>query len=205
MATDGAAIQIQRVNRHIALVPIIGTSPLITHAWSAKAKQMMLDAQQGKKKQKTVRDPEAEFKASMYRFENGEYGFPATAFKNAIVGGARFYDKSISMAALRRLLFVKGEGPDQLVRLTTCEPKMREDIVRVGMGTADLRYRAQFDEWRTILEITFPPNSISFASVLALVDAGGMGDGIGEWRPESGGGYGLFQVNDEVEAQEIAA
>ncbi|MFN2592333.1 MAG: hypothetical protein ABR532_05810 [Candidatus Dormibacteria bacterium] len=204
MATD-SSIQIQRVERRVAAVPIVGTAPLIVHAWSAKAKQMMLDAQQGKKAQKTVKDPEADFTASMYRFENGDHGFPAVGFKSAIVGGARFYDKSISMAALKRLLFVSGEGPEQLVRLETTEPKMREDVVRVGMGTADLRYRAQYNEWRAVLLLTYAPASISLDSVLALVDAGGMGDGIGEWRPEKGGSFGTFTIDDARQIREVSA
>jgi hypothetical protein len=28
------------------------------------------------------------------------------------------------------------------------EPRMREDMVRVGMGTADIRYRPEFPVWR---------------------------------------------------------
>ena len=27
------------------------------------------------------------------------------------------------------------------------DPAMREDMVRVGMGTADLRYRGEFKKW----------------------------------------------------------
>ena len=34
-------------------------------------------------------------------------------------------------------------------------PEIREDMVRVGMGAADLRYRGEFKEWSVILPIRF--------------------------------------------------
>ena len=198
-------ISIKRVERRTALVPVIGTAPLIVHAWSEKSKQQMLDNQQGRKKQKENRNPEAEYESSMYRLPDGTYAFPALAFKSAIVGGARFYDKSVTMAALKRLLYVGGVGPEALLPLIVAsEPKMREDMVRVGM-TTDLRYRAQFDEWSVIIPIRYAPSMIDLESVVALVDAGGAGDGVGEWRPEKGGTFGSFQVDDSVQIEELRA
>jgi len=45
-----------------------GTSPLITHAWSEKAKKMMLDKQMGKaSKGKEKKDPIADYESSFYR------------------------------------------------------------------------------------------------------------------------------------------
>ena len=74
---------------------------------------------------------------------------------------------------------------------------MREDTVRVGMGTADLRYRAQYFPWSVDLVIEYPPSQISIESIVALVDAGGIG-GVGEWRPSSPkgatGSYGTWSV-----------
>ena len=48
-------------------VPIVGTAPLIVHRWSEKAKRVLLESQQSKKKVKEPRDPEAEYQASLYR------------------------------------------------------------------------------------------------------------------------------------------
>lgn len=199
---DSGPIEIQRVKRSTVFVPVVGMRPLIVHAWSQKAKQIMLDAQQGKKKIKSIKDPSADFESSMYRMGD-RHGFPALGFKSAIVGGARFYDKSISMAALRRLLYVAGEGPDELIPLDTPGPEPREDVVRVGMGQADLRYRAMYPQgWKAILPVTFVPTSISLDSVVALIDAGGQGDGVGEWRPERGGTYGTFKIDYSREIEE---
>lgn len=191
-------IELKKVEREIAEVEIVGTQPLIVHAWSHKAKEMMLSAQQGKKTAKTPKDPESDFEASRYLFADGGDGFPVMAFKSATVkGGARAFGKSVKMTELRQgLTFLSdGLGTDglQLSRLTCSDPVMREDMVRVGMGTADIRYRAMFEEWKVLLRIQYMPHLIDMTSVIALVDAGG-GNGVGEWRPEKSGSFGTYEV-----------
>lgn len=199
--TQVAAIQIDKIGAQTIKVPIIGTAPLIVHNWSEKAKRQMLDAQQGRKKVKEIRDPHADYEASLYRIHNEDghdlYGFPVLAFKAATIGGARFYDKSVTMTMLRQCMFFKGvvtkADPAQLVPIQG-EPRMREDVVRVGQGT-DLRYRGEFTEWSAELIITFVTSSLSQGSVLSLIDAGGMGVGVGEWRPQRSGEYGTYMVD----------
>jgi hypothetical protein len=198
-----ADIQLQRINRSIAVVTIEGTAPLIVHAWSQKARTMMLDAQQGRKTPKQVKDPQADFEATMYRFPDGGHGFPVMAFKSATVkGGGRAFGKNVKMTELRQhLTFLPdGMGVDgmQLTRLTSTEPKMREDLVRVGMGTADLRYRAEYSEWSADLRVEFLPSVIDLGSIIALIDAGGS-NGVGEWRPERNGAFGTYRVADASE------
>lgn len=203
-----AAIEIDRIAAETWRVPIEGTSPLIVHNFSEKSKRQMLEAQQGRKKLKEIRDPQAEYEAAFYRINDpitGEqrYGFPVTAFKAATTGAARFYDKSVSMTALRQFLFMRGvltDGdPQQLVEIVG-EPRMREDVVRLGgpSRSADLRYRPEFPQWSAVLEVTFVTSSISLGSVLSLIDAGGLGIGVGEWRPEKRGEFGTYRVSNEA-------
>lgn len=198
-----AEISLQRIERAIAVVTIEGTAPLIVHAWSQKAKQMMLAAQQGKKTPKALKDPEADFLASQYRFEDGGHGFPVMAFKAATVkGGGRAFGKAVRMTEMRQhLTFLPdGTGVDglQLARLVCDEPVMREDMVRVGMGTADIRYRAQYTTWGADLRVEFLPSVIDLGSIVALIDAGGS-NGVGEWRPEKNGAFGTYRVTGEVQ------
>jgi len=196
-------VQIKRAQPVEAIITIEGTAPLIVHAWSKKARQLMLDAQQGKKNPKDAKDPEADFQASMYRLEDGGHGFPTMAFKAAtVLGGGRAFGKAVKMTQLRQhLRFIPdGRGATDgimLTRLTCTEPKMREDMVRVGMGTADIRFRAEYQEWGADLRIMFLPNIIDLSSVVALVEAGGS-NGVGEWRPEKDGAHGTFRVIAEA-------
>ena len=186
-------------------VTITGTMPLIVHRFSEKAKREILDRGQGKKNMKVARDPESEYQASFYRIDRGDdvdrFGFPVTAFKAATVGAARFYGKDVKMTELRQFMFFRGEltpgDPQQLVEIAG-EPEMREDVVRLsGPGRApDMRYRPMFMPWSAVLDIQYVTSSLSRDSVLSLIDAGGMGVGVGEWRPEKRGEFGTYQVSD---------
>jgi hypothetical protein len=200
--TEAGQVQISRVNTATLRVPISGTAPLVMHKFSAKARQQMLDTQQGRKAPKERRDPEADYQAAFYKIasepDNPRYGFPAVAFKAATVGAARFYDKSVSMTSLRQVLFFRGIITDadeqQLVEIFGT-PKMREDVVRVGAGGSDLRFRPEFTQWSATLEVTYVQSALTQDSVVSLIDAGGLGVGIGEWRPERRGDFGTFAVD----------
>lgn len=206
VTTATAQVQISRIDAETLLVPIIGTAPLIVHRFSEKAKKQMLDAQQGRKSPKVARDPEAEYEAAFYRTKDG-YGFPMIAFKSATVGAARFYGKDVRMTDLRQFLFFKGQLSDadpQPLAVIEGEPRMREDVVRIGMGSSDLRYRPEFLTWKTQLEITYVKSSLTRESVLSLVDAGGLGVGIGEWRPEKKGDFGTFRIDPTTDVEVIS-
>jgi hypothetical protein len=71
---------------------------------------------------------------------------------------------------------------------------MREDMVRVGMGTADIRHRAEFETWGAMLRVQHNANVLSAEQVISLFEAGGFGVGIGDWRPEKDGVNGRFHV-----------
>lgn len=201
-------IALKRIERKMAVIDIEGTAPLIVHQWSEKAKQMMLDAQQGRKTPKTPKNPEQDYLDSMYRFKGADrsqiapldsHGVPTMALKTATVeGGARTFGKTVKMTELRQALtfLSDGMGADglQLSRLIITEDCiMREDMVRIGMGTADIRYRATYLDWAVRLRVEFMPNLIDVDSIVALIDAGGA-NGIGEWRPEKNGPFGTYRV-----------
>jgi len=80
---------------------------------------------------------------------------------------------------------------------------MREDMVRIGMGTADIRYRGQFWPWFTLVQVRFNRNVLSAAQIVNLFNTAGFGVGIGEWRSEKDGQYGSFHVATEVEMRAL--
>lgn len=201
------ALQIETVDLHI-----IGESPLISHAWSEKAKLMMLQKQQKKAtKAKEVRRPSVEFADSLYwltekpNFDNvtdeeaqkilaeviprSKFGFPTLAFKTAAVDGA-FQQKVVEKKTTARgAIHIIGE-------LAEIEgtPTPREDMGRIGIGTADLRYRAEFKTWSTVLHVKYNSGAISLEQVVNLFNVGGFSNGVGDWRPAKDGRYGTFRV-----------
>jgi hypothetical protein len=203
MAND-PIVKIQSLDLRTLRVPIIGTSPLIVHKFSEKAKKQMLDAQQGRKNIKQHKDPEADYLASFYKTKDGLYGFPVIAFKAATVSAARFFGKSVTMTSLRQSVFFQGEfSPEegQQLAVITGEPHMREDVVRVGMGGTDLRYRPEFSEWSTTVDVSYIATLLDKESVLTLLEAGGTGVGVGEWRPEKSGEFGRYMIDPSREVE----
>ena len=202
MATANSnIITIPEIKYQTILVPIVGSTSLIMHAWSVKAKRIMLEREQGKKRAKEVRDPQAEYEASMYRTADGGYGFPASGFKKAMVRAGQ--QSGMKMTEVRQMVFVYGDpsadGDEDLVPILG-EPRMREDMVRVSMST-DLRYRAEFPQWRALLKVKFSLSSVSADSVMALIANAGQTVGVGEWRPERSGQHGMFEVDSSKEVQ----
>ena len=199
-------IVIKRISTKTVKVPIVSTAPLIVHRFSEKAKKQMLDAMQGKKTQRELKDPEAEYKAAAYRFKDGGYGFPSIAFKAATVGAARSYGKDLPMTKLKQFLFFDGEiGLDnqKLIRIIG-EPVMREDVVRVGNGGTDLRYRPMFPEWKAVLTVTYQDVQLTLDSVLSIIDAGGLTVGAGEWRPQRNGDFGTYRVDTDQKVEIVS-
>jgi hypothetical protein len=192
MAPKQITIDLPPIDLQTANLRVIGDSPLICHAWSAKAKKQMLDKQMKKAKvKKEAKDPEADFEESLYPLPGGGYGFPAIAFKSAMVGACRFAE-GVKMTELRGALHIIGE----MIPIEG-SPTGREDMVRVGMGTADIRFRGQFETWAAVLPIQFNANVISLEQITNLLRLAGFGVGVGEWRPERNGSYGRFHVETE--------
>lgn len=197
------AAQADRTSQVVAIPPIrvermeitlVGDSPLICHAWSEKAKKQMLDKQMKKAKTaKEAKDPQRDYEESLYKHPDGGYGFPCVAFKAAAVGACRFSD-GIKMTEARGAFHVVGE----LAQING-DPSMREDMVRIAMGTADIRYRGEFRDWSVKLSIQYNADAFSTEQIVNLFNLAGFGVGVGEWRPERDGSYGRFHVATEKE------
>ncbi len=198
-------ITIPPINVNNINMKIVGLTPLITHAWSQKAKAAMLAKQQRKATAgKEAKDPVADFADSLYwlserpktlskeTIAQGRFGFPCVALKSAIVDAASSI-KTVTKVLLRQAIHITGEGPEQLIEING-RPEMREDSVRVGMGTADLRYRAMFMPWSATANISFNADVLSAEQIAHLLSAAGFGVGLCEWRPQKGGPYGRFSV-----------
>ena len=167
---------------------LIGTSPLIVHKWSEKAKKQMLDKQMKRASQgKAAKDPDQDYRESLYIRDDGTYGFPAVAFKAAAVRAGTYCE--MKMVFLRGAFHVEGD----LVHVEG-EPQRREDMVRVGMGTADIRYRPEFPKWATELDVSYNSRALAAEQIVNLFEIAGFAVGVGEWRPEKDGQFGRFRV-----------
>jgi hypothetical protein len=184
-------VEIPGINRQAINITLVGDSPLIMHKWSEKAKKAMLDKQMKKASQgKVAKDPKADFEGSIYYREDGSYGFPATGVKDSAVSSCRYID-----GMEKKMTFTKGAFHinEELVKIEGT-PEPREDMVRIAMGTADIRYRAEFKEWKTTFTVVYNANVISEEQIVNLFNIGGFAVGVGEWRPAKGGSFGRYHV-----------
>jgi len=193
-------VHVAQIDLRLATILIEGTSPLVVHAWGEKAKKMMRDKQAKKAKVgREVRDPEQEFRDSLYyvnREKQPIYGFPAVGFKAAAGTAWSHMDGMKKGIILGSFHIINGVPTPQgdLVPITYADLRMREDMVRVGMGSADLRYRGEFSGWKTRLQVKYNASSISIDQLVSVLDVAGFAIGVGEWRPAKEGSYGMFQV-----------
>ena len=201
-------IKIKKVN-----LRIVGDTPLIMHAWSEKAKREMLDKQMkvAKTKAREAKNPVEDFIRSMYWLspmpteftpeayeqaiaEGARFGFPVTAFKQAAISAAYRMGWSKDKMSLRGVFFIDGDE-NQMLEIHSDPPIIREDMVKVGMGTADIRYRGEFRNWWADMTISYNENGqTSVEQIINIINAGGYVCGVGEWRPERDGQHGMFHV-----------
>lgn len=128
--------------------------------------------------------------------DGARFGFPVTAIKKAAISSAYRNEMSKDKVSMQGAFFLMGEGEQQLVEIKSPTiPSIRQDNVKVGMGTADIRYRPQFDQWSIDLVMMRNANGkLSRADIFNIIDLGGQTNGIGEWRIEKGGQYGTFHI-----------
>lgn len=220
MAKKAEVVEIRPIEMKQVALRIEGITPLIMHAWSEKAKREMLEAQQGKKKgkQKDPKNPVNDFVQSMYWLEgkpemdchtdeeecqklfadaikNGaRFGFPVTAFKQAAISAAYRNGWSKDKVSLRSAFFIQGDE-NQMIEIKSDTPVMREDMVRIGMGAADIRYRGEFRNWYADIVVSYNVNGqYDLDSIINMINAGGTCCGVGEWRVEKDGQYGMYRV-----------
>lgn len=198
MPKKNTVIEIRPPNVETVLVKIVGDTPLIVHQFAEKSKKEMRDKQAKKaKKKRDIRDPDKEYEQAKYKLPNGKDGFPALAIKQAIVGSARFVD-DLPMTILRGTVFVMTDDMESgLVAIKCKKEKMVEDIVRVGMGSSDFRYRPYYYDWSIDLRIKYDKDVLSLEQLLNLLTRAGLSQGLGDWRPERDGQNGQFHVSAE--------
>lgn len=210
--TDTTFIKLPELKLRDFKLKIIGTAPLISHAWSEKAKLMMLGKQLKKASAgKEIRRPAVEFADSLYWLTDkpnldgltdeeaqkvlasvipqSKFGFPTLAFKSAAIDAGYQQGALDKKTTARGAFHVIGE-----FAVIDGTPTPREDMARIGMGTADLRFRAEFKTWSTELLIRFNENAMSMEQIANLFKLGGFACGVGDWRPARDGNFGTFDV-----------
>lgn len=211
--TTEQIIEIRPIEMETVVLRIVGDTPLIMHAWSEKAKRQLLEGMMKttKTSAKEAKKPVEEFIRSMYwmttmpeekdeaGFEeaiaNGaKFGFPVTAFKQGGCSAAYRLGWEKDKMGLRGAFFIDSDE-NGLVEIHSDTPIMREDLVRLNGSGPDIRYRGEFRNWWAELKIKYNKNGkYTLEQIVNVINAGGCVCGVGEWRPEKDGQFGMYHV-----------
>ncbi len=209
MKKEEIKIEIPQYDIRRFYLRLIGDTPLISHAWSEKAKKEMLDKQMKKAKAgKEAKDPFRDFCDSLYWLtekpkkptekdvQEAKFGFPTIAFKMCAIDGGFQSGSSKNKTTPKAAFKVLGEYAE-----IEGTPNMREDMVRIGgiSKTSDIRYRGELQDWKTTLEIEYNASVISQEQIISFFEIGGFSIGVGEWRMQKNGQFGSFHVAREGE------
>lgn len=187
-------------------VTVRGTAALLQCRFSQKSQEMIREKQAAgsvaaKGKKRDARDFDADFLGALHVSEDGWYGVPAAAFRNACIDACR--TAGFQMTRAKMSIFVLADGKDSvdgtdLVRIIADAPERTEMMTRNATGVVDIRVRPMWREWSMRLRIRFDADQFSAQDVLNLLLRAGIQVGVGEGRPFSknsnGMGFGTFTV-----------
>jgi len=199
-------IVIEQMKTGLAKVQIIGTSPIIFNAMSAKARHELLMPKKktaADKAQNLKHEPLQEYVNSCYRrIGDGPTRiiFPAAAVKGAICNAA-LEVPGAKKAQIGRLVWVEGDYVD-----VYGVPEVLMAVVRSANmdKTPDIRTRAIIRQWCLQVSIRFVMPTLNETVIMRLLETAGLVIGIGDFRQEKGkGNYGQFRTGDAAEAKAI--
>lgn len=136
--------------------------------------------------------------------EGAKFAFPCCGIKQSIISGAYWAGLDVKKVELRGTFFIEGDteaSTADYAEILGENPHCREDMVRVGgmSKTADIRYRGEFEAgWRIPLKMRYNKDGkYSLQQLLNMVNYGGFACGIGEWRPEKDGQFGMYHIETD--------
>ena len=137
---------------------------------------------------------EEKVKEKYYYTENGEKGVPARAFYNAMIRASSYlFDKKDGgMRNIKEGVLVKGN----ILPLGYAKEEVVEHWGRMSGQTGAPRkiLRNAFEDWSVTLEIRFNEMQLSAEQIFNILNWAGFHIGVGAFRKEKTGNYGMFHV-----------
>jgi hypothetical protein len=190
-------------------VGIVGTAPYVQHRFSAKSRNILIATQEAGSQSRKGRAREAKnfdeaYRNAMYVSEDGWFGIPASAFRNASISACRVVGFKMTLAKLS--IFVEADGFDRedgtpLVRMAEGTPEPHFANARNSNGSTDVRCRPMWKAgWKAVVRMRWDDDQFSADDIANLMQRVGQQVGVGEGRPDSrmssGLGWGLFSLQD---------
>ena len=178
---------------------IIGITPLLTHS----TRGMVIQAERGPAKGKHVPTPEEEAELGTYIPDDGiGFGIPGIAIRNSLIkAGGQWQVPGQKMQKMGGRLAPSIVGPGIVLPLLSPKGERLEayeiDVQRAKVQrNGVMRARPRFDQWRVDFVIDYDEELVpGGADIIGnILEDAGRRVGIGDYRPETKGMYGRFEV-----------
>ena len=185
---------------------IIGSGPMLVHAFGQKSFTEMLEKMVGCRQDGTPLDSEREPKDLEREFvdahafnERGDEVIPCRWIKAGMLTAVAASRKQLNASAMKRAVRVTGFTSPILHPKTkrAAKAELQHDVVRVGSWsnrTPDVRARPRYDEWMIEIVVKVITDQTPMEHVAWALSAMGELVGLGDWRTEKNGEYGFFKV-----------
>lgn len=177
-------------------VEIRGITPLLIHRFGEQAEMEKAN----RRIVVETRDPREEATKHAYIAKNGTFYFSAFSIPNSMGNAGASHKQKGSRKTLRYVVpsairmtddtitILNGNGPAK-----DFEVDSRPVTIPATKGRV-MRHRPRFDVWSATFDVRVNETILPVDFVLQLLTEGGQQIGIGDYRPEKGGPFGVFNV-----------
>lgn len=187
-------IGLKTINVETLKVKIIGTSPYLAEPMDMEVLERYDSKKAKKNYSKDDVSEEEKVKNKYYYTTDGEIGIPARAFFNAMIRASSYiFEKSAGgMRNVKEGLIVKG---DILPLNFTREEVLTHWGRTSGQSKAPRKImRNAFYDWSVELNIHYNGSQLSPEQVINILNWAGFHIGVGGFRKEKTGNFGMFKV-----------
>lgn len=176
-------------------IKIVGISPFLSNKMSEGTKQMLLDKQLGKGIEKNkIRNPKKEVEEKVHNMSKNRVGIPIFAIKEALIESAP-YIEGLDKKKVKGSVYIIPEE-NGLVELKYKKMVINEATTRDSgrNQTPRTTFRPEFQNWTSEFNIKYNSRQVTPEQIINLVKIAGFHMGIGSWRPQCSGSFGMFDL-----------
>jgi len=177
-------------------VKIIGLSPFLSNKMSEDTKLMLLNKQLGKGSETNkIRNPNKEVEEKIHNMGKNKVGVPIFAIKEALVESAPYID-GLDKKKVKGSVYIIPEE-NGLVELKYKKMVINESTTRDSgrNQTPRTTFRPEFQDWSSEFSIKYNSRQITPEHIINLLKIAGFHMGIGSWRPQCSGSFGMFDIS----------
>jgi hypothetical protein len=183
---------------------IAGVTPFLMHRFSDDSTEGL--KAQTRKVNIKKEDPREAAEKCAYRNEKGYLYFPGEMPARMLREAGASHKQRGSRRSLKYIIPAVVLIPDMQIilrdaqgtPLTQFEVDSRPVVIPSTKGRI-LRHRPRLDEWNAEFSIEIDDDEIDPSTIYDLLVEGGKKHGLGDYRPNSGGMFGKFQVHSWLE------